>query len=255
MLLALEDGRHGTHVDTGSRLRETVSTRRPVMGKVAGATVRSRYRQRTLDGRAIAIVAAIHVALGVAVLTTRMEFRQPEPHADLTTFDVAPPTPPRPIPPEPQPQNAAPQVVEAPVVAPDPLVRTPQPPPAIRTVSTPPKTQPAIFSPVTVSAPPAPPAPPAPVTPPSFDAAQLDNPAPRYPFLSRKAHEEGVVMLRVLVSPDGSAKTLQVDRTSGSKRLDDAALSTVRRWKFVAATQAGKAIEAWVLVPVKFSLG
>jgi protein TonB len=105
-------------------------------------------------------------------------------------------------------------------------------------------------------APPAPrPAPAAPVTPPDFSAGQLANPGPSYPYLSRKAREEGVVTLRVLVSAEGRAKQLSVERSSGFERLDEEALKTVRRWRFLPARRAGEAVEAWVLVPVTFALG
>ncbi|MXO64965.1 TonB family protein [Altererythrobacter endophyticus] len=95
----------------------------------------------------------------------------------------------------------------------------------------------------------------APITPPDFSAGQLNNPGPAYPYKSRKAHEQGVVLLKVLVSTDGRAKTLQIQESSGFGRLDREAMKTVRKWRFVPASQAGKPREAWVLVPVTFSLG
>ncbi|MXP25049.1 TonB family protein [Altererythrobacter indicus] len=110
---------------------------------------------------------------------------------------------------------------------------------------------------VAVNAPAAPaasPPAPAPIVPPDFSAGQLNNPGPSYPYLSRKAKEQGVVLLRVLVSADGRAETLKVEKTSGFDRLDKAALATVKKWRFVPASQAGKPRQAWVLVPITFSL-
>jgi len=103
---------------------------------------------------------------------------------------------------------------------------------------------------------PAPPAPPAPVrtVPPRFDADYLDNPAPVYPPLSRRLGEEGRVLLRVFVNPDGSAAQVEVRESSGFERLDKAARDTVRRWRFVPARQGEDAVGAWVLVPIVFSL-
>lgn len=95
----------------------------------------------------------------------------------------------------------------------------------------------------------------APVVPPDFSADQLNNAGPRYPSASRRAHEEGTVMLKVLVAPDGRAQDLMVATSSGFARLDDAALDTVRRWAFLPAKQAGRPVSAWVLVPVTFELG
>jgi len=93
------------------------------------------------------------------------------------------------------------------------------------------------------------------VVPPDFSADQLNNAGPRYPSASRRAHEEGTVMLKVLVAPDGRAQDLMVATSSGFARLDDAALDTVRRWAFLPARQAGQPVSAWVLVPVTFELG
>jgi protein TonB len=89
---------------------------------------------------------------------------------------------------------------------------------------------------------------------PRFDADYLDNPAPRYPPLSRRMREEGVVLVRVYVSPNGAPEVIELKQSSGSARLDESALLAVRQWKFVPARRAGEAIPAWVVVPIAFSL-
>jgi protein TonB len=99
----------------------------------------------------------------------------------------------------------------------------------------------------TVAAPPAP-------SQPRFDADYLNNPKPHYPPLSRRLREEGVVMLRVYVLPSGLPDTVELKRSSGSARLDEVALSTVRQWRFVPARSGDVAVAAWVLVPIAFSL-
>jgi len=92
------------------------------------------------------------------------------------------------------------------------------------------------------------------VAPPSFNAAYLSNPAPRYPLASRRAGEQGTVTLRVLVRRDGLPAQVEVEKSSGSAHLDAAALEAVRAWRFVPARQGTDAIESWVLVPVVFRL-
>jgi len=111
-------------------------------------------------------------------------------------------------------------------------------------------------APIRQAAAPAAPAAPAsaPVVAPRFDAAYLDNPAPAYPPLSRRAREEGKVTLRVLVSAAGLAARVEIAHSSGSERLDRAAYAAVGRWRFVAARQGEQAIEAWVNVPIIFKL-
>ncbi|HJW44318.1 MAG TPA: energy transducer TonB [Geothrix sp.] len=90
--------------------------------------------------------------------------------------------------------------------------------------------------------------------PPRFDAAYLQNPAPEYPNLSRRLGEEGRTLLRVLISPEGLPRDIQLQASSGYARLDQAALQTVRKWRFVPAMRGSEALSAWVLVPIRFNL-
>jgi protein TonB len=72
--------------------------------------------------------------------------------------------------------------------------------------------------------------------------------------LSRRAGEQGRVVLRVLVSTRGTADEVQVRTSSGFPRLDDSARDTVRRWKFVPARRGSEPAQAWVLIPISFRL-
>jgi protein TonB len=146
----------------------------------------------------------------------------------------APPQPkpvvkPRPKPPEPLP------LVSAPMEAPSPSPILVPPPPAPE--------------PAPVAA-----APPLAITAPVFAADYLDNPPPPYPMLSRRAGEEGRVVLRVLVSPGGQADDVEIRSSSGYSRLDEAARDTVRRWRFVPAKRGDQPVPAWVLIPISFRL-
>lgn len=110
----------------------------------------------------------------------------------------------------------------------------------------PPKPQPVVAK--------AEPKPPAPVEAPRFDMAYLNNPAPSYPSVSRRAREEGRVLLRVLVNPEGTVDKIEVQQTSGFQRLDDAALDAVRRWRFQPARSGTVAVSGYALVPIAFKL-
>lgn len=94
----------------------------------------------------------------------------------------------------------------------------------------------------------------APATPPMFNAAYLRNPAPLYPAIARRSGDQGTVMLKVLVSAEGTALRVELDQSSGSKSLDGAALDAVKGWRFVPARRGAQNIEAWVRVPVVFKL-
>jgi periplasmic protein TonB len=89
---------------------------------------------------------------------------------------------------------------------------------------------------------------------PRFGAAYLNNPAPVYPPIAKRLGEQGRVLLRVLVSPDGMAKEVSLHSSSGSESLDEAAIRAVRRWRFVPAKQGNNAVTAWVQVPIVFKL-
>lgn len=92
------------------------------------------------------------------------------------------------------------------------------------------------------------------VTAPRFEADYLDNPPPAYPRLSRRLREEGEVELRVRVDAAGRAVAVELARSSGSARLDEAALQAVQHWRFEPARQGEQAVEAWVRVPILFKL-
>jgi protein TonB len=77
---------------------------------------------------------------------------------------------------------------------------------------------------------------------------------PTYPAASRRAGEEGSVMLRVFVDPNGRPQQVLVDRSSGHSRLDDAAVKAVQRWKFQPATSGSGPIGSWSRVTITFRL-
>jgi protein TonB len=83
-------------------------------------------------------------------------------------------------------------------------------------------------------------------------ADYLDSPPPAYPAASRRRGEQGRVMVSVLVSAEGLVKEAIVETSSGFPRLDEAALSAVRRWKFVPARRGGIAVDRRHLIPMNF---
>jgi periplasmic protein TonB len=80
------------------------------------------------------------------------------------------------------------------------------------------------------------------------------SPEPSYPLVSRAREEEGTVLVKVLISPYGTAGDVQIEKSSGFPRLDEAAIKAVRGWKFAPATRGSQTIATWVTVPVKFVL-
>jgi protein TonB len=154
------------------------------------------------------------------------------------------PTPPQPLPP------AQPKVVRRTVKSVEQPVLAAAPAPAA-TSSFVVAEQP-VASPAPVEAPPAPAAPA--LLAARFDADYLSNPKPPYPAASRRLGETGTVHLRVHVSASGEAIKVQLKQSSGFERLDNSALETVARWRFVPARRGDEAVAAWVVVPIVFEL-
>jgi len=92
------------------------------------------------------------------------------------------------------------------------------------------------------------------VTPPQFGAAYLNNPKPEYPAFARRMRMEGMVMLKVLVSRQGTPLKIEVAHSSGYEILDKAAAGAVGNWRFVPAKHGDSPVDEWVQVPVAFSL-
>lgn len=66
--------------------------------------------------------------------------------------------------------------------------------------------------------------------------------------------EEGKVVLRVLVSEKGRPERVEVHRTSGSPRLDEAARQAAQRAVFKPHVEDGRAVPVFAIIPIRFQL-
>lgn len=208
------------------------------------------------SGHFIALAAGLHAAVLFLPMHEALSQLELPPPAQIMVRLVAAETPAQPVP-----MQAAPAVAPQPAAQP---VRRQVAPSTPRLAMTP--EQKSAEPPFTVPATPAAaasapaadsastPAAPAGLTPARFDVAYLQNPRPDYPSLSRRLGEEGKVLLRVVVSPEGQPLAVDLERSSNFSRLDEAARQTVARWRFVPARRGDQAIEAAVIVPVVFRL-
>jgi protein TonB len=156
---------------------------------------------------------------------------------------------------------------------PPPAAETPPPPPD---ASPPP--QPAVVAPVpmvalatapTIAAPPPvpQPAPPAPKAAPGpgpaviakgpenvgdLSAQVVFRKPIRVPLESRRAHEEGIVVLTVLLSVDGRVADISVASSSGFPRLDRAALEAVADWRWSPLVRSGQPVMVRGMVRIPF---
>ena len=89
---------------------------------------------------------------------------------------------------------------------------------------------------------------------PDYKADYLNNPRPPYPMVARRMGYHGKVVLDVEVLAEGKAGDVKVHQSSGYDILDNAALQTVKTWRFTPARRFGQAVTQRFLVPIKFSL-
>lgn len=90
------------------------------------------------------------------------------------------------------------------------------------------------------------------VTPPQVDPSSPPT-QPMYPAASRRFEEQGTVVVRVLVLPNGRVGNAWVDQTSGYHRLDDAAIEESRNWRFIPATKGDQPIAGEKKVVIRFA--
>jgi protein TonB len=211
-------------------------------------------------GWALTQVEPVKLVVGdIAPMEVRMvpaeQAAQPDP-----PLDEPPPLPEVPPPPpelatmvEPPPPDLPPPVfpVEAPPPPPPPQPEKPKPPPPKPVQKRPPTPQ------APVEAQPQQAAPAAPAAPRTVSASQLGYivaPNPIYPARSRKAGEQGNVMVRVLVDVTGRPAQVSLQTSSGHPELDQSALSAVRAAQFRPYAEGGLTQAVWVLVPINFVL-
>jgi protein TonB len=89
---------------------------------------------------------------------------------------------------------------------------------------------------------------------PDYKADYLNNPRPPYPMVARRMGYHGKVVLDVEVLAEGKAGDVRLHQSSGYDILDNAALQTVKTWRFTPARRFGQAVTQRFLVPIKFSL-
>ena len=198
----------------------------------------------------LGVVAGLVLAHGLLLFgllqMARDPMAVPEPVPTVLSF-IAPP---RPSQSQPPPQQPSIQATPSEVPLPAPL------PPAIETpiiVETAPEE--IVMEPVQ----------PIPDTPKSASTAEptpkliesveyLREPPLRYPSLSRRMREQGVVLYRVLIDERGVPVRVEVERSSGYARLDDAGRDAVLQSRFRPYMEDGVPRKVQVLAPLRFSL-
>ena len=87
--------------------------------------------------------------------------------------------------------------------------------------------------------------------PASFDAK---NCKAEYPKASLMNEEQGTVSMSFLVKTDGSVADSKLEKTSGFKNLDKAAIKALSACKFKPGTKDGSPAETWTKVDYAWKL-
>jgi len=195
-----------------------------------------RSQSRRLTGMVITVV--LHIALIYALihgLARKIVEIVTPPLETKIIEEIKPPQPDKPPPPPPK--------LETP---PPPFI----PPPEVNIQ------MPVQMAPTITAVAPTPPPKPAPVVPtpprqavntaPVVNAASCDK--PEYPPAARRANETGTVLLNFLIDVDGKVIESKVERSSGSRSLDEAARLGLELCNFRPATVDGKPTRAWARI-------
>lgn len=167
-----------------------------------------------------------------------------EPETVTQEFPPEPPEPPPELDPLPfdDPRGVRVRVAPfstVPVEVPDPIAEEPLPAPA--EVEVPVPVDPEDVETATVLEP-------GPTRGPLF----ISGREPEYPSVSKRLGEHGSVVCRLFVGDDGRVTRVDLVRSSGYPRLDNAALDALRGWRFVAALDQGFAVPSEFTHTVRF---
>ena len=154
-----------------------------------------------------------------------------------------------------------PEPIPEPVATPEPLPKEPEPPKTEEILTTTASDQATAPQPTPepkrIEKKPAPQRPPPVISPKVANVPApvvIRNKPPFYPETARRSGWEGRVIVRVEVSAEGVPTSVTLAKSSGYGVLDQAALRSVKGWRFQPRSMGGIAMAGAVDVPVSFSL-
>jgi protein TonB len=204
------------------------------------------FRNRLHNSSALAITIALHAgiaAIAMLAITVAVPDRPPPPIVSRHIPETIKPVPTDVPPPQTE------QRISTTVDLPDIVIDSPLPPipdqPLVQSATG----EPPIVDPVqtTVS--------PGPARAARFDPRFAAFRQPPYPAAARRLAEEGNVVVQVRIGRDGRVIAASLAQSSGSPRLDAAAIEhALKHWRFTPALADGAPIEATRTITVNFRL-
>ncbi|APA85252.1 energy transducer TonB [Paraburkholderia sprentiae WSM5005] len=233
-----------------------------------GAPLASFIRPNSRALTATAVVTAVHIALLAVIMTLRHEPVQVALESHVMTAELLPaapvalqsiaPPPPRPTPPVYSKPKVQPKPAPTPKPTPTPLPQATAPSPT--PVAAPEPTPPAPAAPATPATPPAAAAPA--IGKPTLEISAPKNVShldcnvahPDYPTLSRRRGETGTAYVHFVVGLTGKLEDIELKKSSGFSRLDDAAVAAVRASACKPYLENGEPVRAAYTQPFNFGL-
>jgi periplasmic protein TonB len=208
----------------------------------------------------LATIVFLHIALLYVLSngsTSHTAQAANQPREVFATF-IQPEPAPSPVQEVPKPSPPKPKTVPVVKKAPKPLPKRPEP--AREQV----QQEQSVDSPAPEPAPSAPPASTAsssapaistPAPPKTISGVEyIQRPEPQYPPISKRMREEGKVTLRILVNERGRPEKVEVQKSSGFSRLDDAAKQAALSAVFKPYMEDGRPVAVYAIVPINFSI-
>jgi protein TonB len=204
----------------------------------------------------LAVVAGLHVILGAALIhsiNTR-HVTMPKIAEDMLVMiqpDIPKPKPPEPEPPKPMPKTKPPEIV---VPKQEVETQPPEDPPQVQSTTQADEAPAQPAQPTQAEAPPAQPS----DNSGAMRTAVLADPngcaKPDYPANAARNGETGTVTLALLVGTDGKVTSSRIQKSSGHRELDKAAVNALSMCRFKPATNNGTPEAGWAQIAYVWSL-
>ncbi len=217
-------------------------------------------RLRRTNWIAAGVAAALQGGvLAMLIMMGIVQVQEPKPEKRVVTVLATQEQQPAAAPAPPQPQEVSKHVVQpkAEVAMPPVKVQLSTSPPVAAAPQQAPEPAPPAPAPAAPAAPPAAPAPSAgsgPVSVSNLTTNLLSGTPPSYPVESRHKHEEGTVVLWLVISREGRVSQASIQQSSGYPKLDEAALAAVRKWRWSPTVRDGRPVEIAGAVRIPFKL-
>jgi len=78
---------------------------------------------------------------------------------------------------------------------------------------------------------------------------------PKYPPEEQRRGIGGTVILVISIDANGNVLDVEVEKSSGNRNLDRAAMQAARKWRFNPEIKNGQKVPSRVRVPVEFNPG